>query len=295
MRLEPPCGLVLAGGGTLGAWQLGALERLSREVEFRHVLGISAGALNGAAYQAGRLAEAGELWRTLEALRPLRLSPRLRPPTLFSAGPLREAVSGLVREEELRRSGRCRLTVVSLCLEDRLPMMAEFIPDPMIGAAAAPACGMAAAGARAGWDAPLLEHLMASCAIPFVFPPVRLGEATLVDGGVPGRAPLNLEILSACRSVVVLEMGRPDEPRPPAWRPAKRLDWLARRLMRRMMDEGTDSLKHVEKPPAVHRLCPSRRLDYVMLSFKARHCVPAIELGMRDAERLLKSLEALKA
>ena len=58
-----PLGLILCGGGSLGAWQAGALKELDRAgVRFDAVLGFSAGSLNGAAYSLGVLDLALERW-----------------------------------------------------------------------------------------------------------------------------------------------------------------------------------------------------------------------------------------
>ena len=60
-------GLVLAGGGAKGSYQVGVYQAL-REVGWQPELitGTSVGALNGALFVMGDLAEAEQLWQTLD-------------------------------------------------------------------------------------------------------------------------------------------------------------------------------------------------------------------------------------
>ena len=80
-----PTGLLLAGGGSLGSWQSGFLSRLvtRHAAEFDAVLGVSTGALTGAAYALDRLDVLCARWRDVSRSGILRFKPRLRPPTLF--------------------------------------------------------------------------------------------------------------------------------------------------------------------------------------------------------------------
>ena len=66
MRSETK-GLVLAGGGAKGSYQVGVYRAL-REVGWQPALitGTSVGALNGALFVMDHLDEAEQLWRTLD-------------------------------------------------------------------------------------------------------------------------------------------------------------------------------------------------------------------------------------
>lgn len=272
-----PLGLALAGGGALGSWQAGVLSALTEGgLSFDKVLGFSAGALTGAAYFLGREEELLSRWRAIDSHRILRFSPRLSPLSLFSGESVWEAVRHASDEESAKRAGRCDFLVVSL-RDDGLPVYSRFSPG----------------GAR-GWDGPLDARLVASCAIPVIFPPVRIEEAAgprlYRDGGIPGREPLSFADFAGCRDLVVVEMVRPEEPGPSAWGPIARREQKARVSVREHMNRGVLSLAGLPEPPRVFRLSPSKVLDFTMLCFRERHCGPALELGLADGRGFLMSL-----
>ena len=60
-------GLVLAGGGARGSYQVGAYQAL-QEIGWRPdvITGTSVGCLNGALFVTGKVAQAAELWKSLD-------------------------------------------------------------------------------------------------------------------------------------------------------------------------------------------------------------------------------------
>lgn len=272
VSLRRPLGLALSGGGALGAWQIGALAALEEGgLSFDAALGFSAGALNGAAYALGVTGKALELWGALD-FRVLKLSPRLYPPSLFSDAPIREKLSYLGTDEQARASMRCPLTVVSAAADRSRPVYARF-----------------ERGGR--WDGRLEDHLVASCAIPLVFPrqvlPLGGAPLSLFDGGVPCKQPLSFEALADCADVLVLEMVRPEEVGAPAWHPVAEINRRSRETVVRLMGQGVASLR--PRGTRVFRLRPSRPLGYSMLDFRPAGMAAARELGRRDAEAFLRS------
>lgn len=266
-----PLGLVLAGGGALGAWQAGALRELERAgVEFAAALGFSAGSLNGAAYALRALDVALEGWARCDKL--LRLRPRLSPPALFSDRPVWERLSHAHDDEAARKTLRCRLVVPSVRVQRDRRIHAFFEPG----------------GGR--WDGPLALHLKASCAIPLVFPAVELehdGERhVLFDGGVPAREPFTFEPLGDCRDVLVLEMIRPEEIGRRYWHPLTSLDQRGRETCRRHMDDGCAGWLSAHPGSRVFRVGPSRELGR-MLDFSADAARQAAALGAADARAFL--------
>lgn len=273
--LRRPLGLVLSAGGALACWQAGALESLSEGgLVFDSVLGFSAGALTGAAYVLGTLEGAVERWRNLNG-GILRFSPRLFPLSLFSDRPIWESLDYGFDEEETKARARCRLVVVSARFERSRPVYAVFTP-----------------GGRQGWDAPLSGHLAASCAIPLVFPPVRLefrGENLLLfDGGVPCGEPMSFRDLAGCKDVLILEMVRPEEMGRARRGWIERLDQRARETLLGLIGEGVGSLRSLPDPPRIFRLAPSRTLELTMLSFKGVPIREGLALGKEDARAFLQ-------
>lgn len=262
-------GLVLSGGGALGAWQAGALYELQRAgLEFDALLGFSAGSLNAAAYALGLLDQVRERWA--DGRRVLVFSPRLWPLSLFSDEPLRRAIDYARDDEQARGRARCRLVVASARVSRDAQVYGVFDPKGL-------------------WDGPLAAHLLASCAIPLVFPrvtlPFRGRPETLFDGGVGCATPFSFRALGDCADVIVLEMVRPDEvagpPRP--WLGA--IDGRGRRAVRRLIDQG--AAEAAARGARVFRLAPSRVLDFSMLDFNARRLAESAALGESDARAFL--------
>jgi predicted acylesterase/phospholipase RssA len=77
-------GLVLAGGGAKGAYQIGAWKALrERGIEFDVISGTSIGALNAALVASGDLDKAQTFWRALSTARLARTNPLLLPGLLL--------------------------------------------------------------------------------------------------------------------------------------------------------------------------------------------------------------------
>jgi NTE family protein len=204
-------GLALSGGGALAAWQAGVLAEFKRAgLAFDEVLGFSAGALAGAAVVLDNVGEVVRRWREVDDAGLLTFAPRRSPLSLFSGEPVWNSIRDTWDDSDAKRRARGALTVIGLDAKTRMPEYSRFD---------------AAGGV---WEGPLARRLLASCAIPVVFPPVEVGGRVFVDGGVRGAAPMSFLALSRCRDVVVVEMVRPDERGMGAWSP----QWLWERVSR---------------------------------------------------------------
>ena len=65
-------------------------------------------------------------------------------------------------------------------------------------------------------EGPLLPALLASAAIPGIFPPVELGPRRLYDGGLVANVPMRQAVAMGARSLVVLDCNFPGHaPGPP--------------------------------------------------------------------------------
>jgi NTE family protein len=66
-------------------------------------------------------------------------------------------------------------------------------------------------------EGPLLPALLASAAIPGLFPPVQIGSLQLYDGGLVANVPMRQAVAMGARSLVVLDCSFPGHlPDPPA-------------------------------------------------------------------------------
>lgn len=221
-RTPGKLGLVLSGGGARGAYQAGVLAYIGEffpETRFPIITGVSAGAINSAqlAQHVGGIGSAvqdlAESWRGIEAqavYEPKSLFQMARrlfwnrdishmseeqlregSHALADTSPLREYLIGALRaspegrlvgiEDNLRRGALEAYAVITtnyatgqavVFIEgekkerwkraDRLSVKAELTVD----------------------------HIMASTALPLIFPAVRLGDAWYGDGGISLNAPL---------------------------------------------------------------------------------------------------------
>ncbi|CAE6806870.1 patatin-like phospholipase family protein [Paraburkholderia domus] len=194
-NLSAPRGLtafVFAGGGSLGAIEVGMLrELLDRGVSPGCVIGASAGAIN-AAYFAGRpdgegVAMLELLWRRIRRR-------DIMPLTML----------GLLEMMLSRRSHLVEATALRMLLETNLSFtQVEHAAIPL---------HIVATDMHSGNEVilssgPLVDAVLASAAIPGVFPPVRIGGLDLVDGGVANNTPISVAVALGATRVIVLPAG----------------------------------------------------------------------------------------
>jgi NTE family protein len=184
---------VLSGGGSLGAVQVGMLQALAaRGVAPDLLVGTSAGALN-AGYLAGHgmaresLDELASVWASLRRrdvfpLQPARLAAAAvgRTPSLCSSGPLRHLIEQRLTFERL---------------EDATIPLHVVATDVRTGEEVL----LSAGGA--------VDAILASAAIPAVFPSVRIDDRDLVDGGVADNAAISQAVALGADVVYVLPTG----------------------------------------------------------------------------------------
>ena len=184
---------VLSGGGSLGAVQVGMLQALAgRGVEPDLLIGTSAGALN-AGYIAGHgtsvaaLDDLAAIWATLRRrdvfpLQPARLGAAAvgRAPSLCPNDALRRLIRDHVAFDDL---------------EDAATQVHVVATDVRSGEEVVLSTGNA------------VDAILASAAIPAVFPSVAVGDRDLIDGGVADNAAVSAAIALGADVVYVLPTG----------------------------------------------------------------------------------------
>jgi len=183
---------VFAGGGSLGAIQVGMLKALiARGIEADLVVGCSVGALNAACFAGdptpGGVARLEAVWRGL------RRSDVFPIPTLRSLMGVFSKRDHLVDPGPLRRLLQRSLPCERLD-ETRLPCHV-VTTDLLEGIEVRIASG------------PATPALLASAAIPGIFPPVRLDGRYLIDGGVANHTPISAAVELGAKRVFVLPTG----------------------------------------------------------------------------------------
>ncbi len=182
---------MLGGGASFGAVQVGMLQALS-EVGIAPdlVVGTSVGSVNGAVLAEDRRAAANRLthmWLgiTREMVFPGHALDRVRT--------WHEHRTYLVPADSLRDLLTRTLSVQRI----------EDLPIPF----AATAMDLITGEAVHLESGPLVPALLASAAVPGLYPPVRINGRELVDGGVVSNVPVDHALRMGARSVVVLDCG----------------------------------------------------------------------------------------
>ena len=218
-RRRPKVAVVLGGGGNLGAIQVGQLRALAeRDIVPDIVLGCSVGALNGGAFAAdptmAGVRHLEQIWTEIQH----------EPETLMPGSWIPNPVLLLRKGAALNPNDGLRRTILRFLAgretfdELRLPFQCVATDVD--------------AGAEAWFsDGPLLDPILASAALPAVYPVVSIGDRRFLDGGVLNNVPIARAIELGARKIFVLHVGLHGKPRPAVTRPADAAliaYWIAR-------------------------------------------------------------------
>lgn len=185
---------VFAGGGSLGAIEVGMLRALTAAgVRADFVVGSSVGAINAVYYASDPSAEGvrrlEQIWRRVRRRNVFPVSAiggvrrlLLGRDHLVSPAALRRL---LTRNLKLERLEQCRIPC-HIIATDLFDGSADILSS-----------------------GPAAEALLATTAIPGVFPPVCIGSRTLVDGAVASGTPIASAVALGAERVIVLSSGLP--------------------------------------------------------------------------------------
>ncbi len=193
---------VMSGGASLGAIQAGMLRALyERGVAPDVIVATSVGAVNGA-YIASRpptvetAEELAAIWRGV------------RRQDVFPFNPASALIGITGRRNYLIPNGPLRSLIGAQLEFDRL----EHSPVPLHVVAVDLFTGRE----RRLASGPALEAVLASTAIPGVFPPVEWEDTELIDGGVANNTPISHALELGCDQIYVFPTGAacalPEEP-----------------------------------------------------------------------------------
>jgi NTE family protein len=229
--LRPPVGLVLTGGGARSAYQIGVLLALAELLPrarnpFQVIVGTSAGAVAASVLAAEahqwRRAVAGleRVWANFRSSQVFHVDTHhmlragahwvlalisgglvLSPPrSMLDNSPLRELLGVHVDCNGIRRSiARGHLRAFALCATSYGTGSSVAFFDGV------DSIGEWSRVQRVGRRTDLtLDHLMASAAIPLLFPPIKIGEEYFGDGAMRQLHPLSPAIhLGADRLLII--------------------------------------------------------------------------------------------
>ena len=189
-RIGGKTAFVFTGGGSLGAIQVGMLRvLLSSGVQPDFVVGASVGAINASYFagapNAGGVAALERIWSGLRRS-------DIFPVTLASALGLLRHPGNFVDPSRLRRVIETNLRYAKL--ED------TQIPLNIM------ATNQQGLGVRL-FSGPAVEAILASTAIPGVFPPVYVEGEALMDGAVAANTPMRLAAELGATRIIILPTG----------------------------------------------------------------------------------------
>jgi NTE family protein len=184
---------VLGGGGLLGAAEVGmAAALIDRGIVPDLVIGTSIGAINGAMLasepSAATVARMAEIWSDLGSTGPFAASMRKR----FEAF-TRSAGVAMYPTEQLEAT-----------LRTHLPERFEDLAVPFW------CCAASIERSAEVWfsSGDLVPAVMASSALPGVFPPKQIGGEHFIDGGIVNSIPLDRARKLGATRAFVLQVGR---------------------------------------------------------------------------------------
>ncbi len=192
MSGAPRMAFVLAGGGSLGAVEVGMLQALCEAgIRPDFVVGSSAGALN-AAFFAGQpdlegVGELRKIWKGLHTY------------DVFPFSPFAGLMGALALSDHLIDPRRLERLISRSLPYDRLEDAA--LPVHVVAA------NVMTGGETVFSRGRAVPAVMASAAIPGVFPPVKIGGEVYIDGSVANNTPLSAARELGAESIVVLPTG----------------------------------------------------------------------------------------
>lgn len=290
--------IMLTGGGARAAYQVGLLRGIARHfpnLRFQIITGVSAGAINAIflAANEGSLSEKIEeltnLWCALEcdhvfrpnypallpiawAQRALPRSFRGRPHGLFNAGPLASTLRQIfhcpIRRAPIggikRNLANGSLKAVALIgLDYSTGQSVRWVQGRNTEVFEGP-------NRRSSAEDITVEHVLASAALPFIFPAVRIGDQWYGDGGIRLSAPLSAAVHLGARRILAMSTGyqrTPDEANKPVvqgYPPAAQvIGQLVNAIFLDVIDEDVVRMQRVNE--LVLQIPPERRNGFRLI------------------------------
>ncbi len=279
--------LVLSGGATKGAYQVGVLKKWIGEqgCDYDIMCGVSVGAINVAALAQSPLGdprpgivELERFWRSINQssiIAKWKYLGRLlsiRKASAYDASPLIKLLNDNINVSAIKMSGR-KLRVGAVCLDT-----GEFKYG------------------REDFD-DLIKWIQASSSYPFFMQPVEIDGKLWCDGGLRHMTPLREAIRLGANEVDVIMCSNPSASNP--WNPEGKaavpdyvfriIDLMTDQILRSdlqlvgLMNDvvmKADKVKHVK----IRLVQPDKRLTSNSMQFDPKEIAEMIDVGYRDAD-----------
>ena len=259
---------VLSGGGSLGALQVGMLQALfDAGIRPDMLVGTSVGAVNaawvGAWPDPEGINKLAEIWRGLKR------------DDVFPLG--WTAAMGLLGRGKHLISNHGLRTII----ETHMPYQRienAIVPVHLV------ATELKSGKAVVLSSGEVVPALLASCAIPGVFPPVSIGKRELVDGGVANHTPIAAAIERGAEQIYVLPIGYPWLHEEPTNALGMALQALARLVEQRVEQE----IAMYEKTAEIFTVPAMEPIAVSPADFS--HTAELIERGHASSVKLLETI-----
>lgn len=273
--------LVLSGGGGRGAYHVGVCKYLEEQgLTPDIVVGTSIGAVNGAMLAAGfTAADLEREWRrlTTDQVQKVRLNPLdyLERPSLLDTAPLAATLERLISFHKVRTSP---LIFRAIATDLKRGQMRVFRNEEIT-----------------------VQHIVASCSIPVVYPWTQIDQSLFWDGAVMANTPLSPAIDEGAEDIYVVllsPVGAREFPAPPnlvdaaayvldlALLASFEADQKQVEKVNRRVREGRDASGH--HLVNLHVIAPSEAIPATwILSYNEKQTEHLIALGYADAKRTL--------
>jgi NTE family protein len=235
-----PAGLILTGGGARAAYQVGVLKCIAELLPdptvnpFPIICGTSAGAINAASLAcysrdfAKSVDHLRSVWENFHAHQVYRSDPwgigrtgahwlgalvagwvvRSSPRSLLDNAPLRELLAHRLPLEDIDAAIACG-ALTALCITASGYASGQSVNFFQAGEGVEPWARQQRVSARAQIT---VDHLLASSAIPFIFPAVKIHREYFGDGSMRQIAPISPAIHLGASRILVIGAGRIHEP-----------------------------------------------------------------------------------
>jgi NTE family protein len=269
--------LILSGGGARGAFQVGAWEYLQEKGWNPDLIcGTSVGAINAVAIGSGMpLEKLMHIWKTLSRQKAYRLKllrflgfalfgRAFRP--LMDTAPLRTTITNALDIEALRRSPR---EIVITAVNMLTAQVALF-----------------------NQSAIEVDHVMASSAMPLLFPWQMIDGQPHWDGGVMVNTPLFPALAQGAAEIIVVllsPVGHRNQTIPTGVRVAGEM--VFEHFLLGSYQSALDLVAAGGARPVIYTVAPSRMLGFrSLLNFSVKQSLQLIDEGHRNAKEQLAGL-----
>lgn len=239
-----PDALVVSGGGSKGAFAVGAVKYLLQErgLDFDILAGTSTGALVTTLVAAdgadsvpileGEYTSAGPGTIIEERDPPAAI---LRASSLYTARGLQQRIRTLITEERFRRLRDSGRTLILATVELESGRLIYWYTGP---GALRTAHGEAR---RITTHGTLMRALLASASIPVAMPPVTIDGRSYMDGGIREYAPIEATLDAGATDIHVVMLAPEPGTKPPAAPPFDRILEIGRRSLELLMEEAGEN------------------------------------------------------